>query len=208
MGAVLSQKQLDGKVAPIAYASRTLQQHEKNYGTLELEALAVVWAAKHFRTYLYGHPCDMITDHEALKGLLNIPHPSGKLARWGLALLQLDLKIHYRPGRLNSCADALSHAPLVVPGTDREGKTMVAAIGTPQVQAKDSDLADRQGTDPQLGPIVQYLRDGILPLLEKEAKELVLNNDQYVLVDNVVYHIAMDGTLRIVPPVKDRKGLI
>ena len=47
LGAVLSQKQLDGKVAPIAYASRTLQQHKKNYGILELEALAVVWAAKH-----------------------------------------------------------------------------------------------------------------------------------------------------------------
>ena len=117
-------------------------------------------------------------------------------------------EIHFRPGRLNSCADALSHAQLVVSGTNREGKTMVATIGTPQVQAKDSDLADRQGTDPQLGPIVQYLRDGILPPLEKEAKELVLNNDWYVLVDNIVYHIAMDGTLCIVPPVKDRKGLI
>ena len=85
---------------------------------------------------------------------------------------------------------------------------MVATIGTPQVQAKDGDLAERQGTDPQLGPIVQYLRDGILPLLEKVAKELALNKDRYVLVDNVVYHIAMDGTLRIVSPVKDRKGLI
>ena len=97
LGAVLSQKQLNGKVAPIAYTSQTLQQHEKKYGTLELEALAVVWAAKHFRTYLYGRWCDMMTDHEALKGLLNTPHPSGKLAKWGLALLELDLKIHYQP---------------------------------------------------------------------------------------------------------------
>ena len=95
LGAVLSQKQHDGKVAPITYASRTLQQHKKNYGILELEALAVVWAAKHFRTYLYGHLCDVITDHEALKGFLNTPHPSGKLTRWGLALQELDLKIHY-----------------------------------------------------------------------------------------------------------------
>ena len=36
--AVLSQKQLDGKVAPITYASRTFQQHKKNYGISELEA--------------------------------------------------------------------------------------------------------------------------------------------------------------------------
>ena len=63
---------------------------------------------------------------------------------------------------------------------------MVATIGTPKVQAKDGDLVERQGTDPQFGPIVQYLGDGILPPLEKEAKELALNKDWYVLVDNVV----------------------
>ena len=57
LGAVLAQKQKDGSVRPVAYASRSLQQHEKNYGTTELEGLGVVWAAKHFRPYLYGHSC-------------------------------------------------------------------------------------------------------------------------------------------------------
>ena len=60
--------------------------------------------------------------------------------------------------RLNSCAVALSCDPLEVPGTDSEGETMVATTGTSQVQAKDGDLAERQGTDPLLGPIVQYLK--------------------------------------------------
>ena len=44
LGAVLAQKQDDGKVRPIAYASHTLQVHEKHYGISELEALGVVWA--------------------------------------------------------------------------------------------------------------------------------------------------------------------
>lgn len=44
--AVLSQKQLGGKKAPITYASWTLQKHEKNYSISELEVLAVAWAAK------------------------------------------------------------------------------------------------------------------------------------------------------------------
>lgn len=35
--------------------------------------------------------CHVHTDHEALKSLLNGPHPSGKLARWGLAIQELDL---------------------------------------------------------------------------------------------------------------------
>ena len=41
LGAVLAQQQDDGSVAPIAYASRTLQLH-KNYGVTELEDLGVV----------------------------------------------------------------------------------------------------------------------------------------------------------------------
>ena len=111
LGAVLAQKHQDGGIGPVAFASRTLQQHEKNYGATELEALGVVLAAKHFRPYLYGHHCDLYTDHEALKSLLNTPQPSGKLARWGMAIQELDLSIHYRPGKRNLNADALSRYP-------------------------------------------------------------------------------------------------
>ena len=110
MGAVLAQRQEDGSVRPIAYASRSLQKHEKNYGITELEGLGVVWAA---RPYLYGHHCTVFTDHEALKSLLNTPQPSGKLARWGMALQELDLKIEHRSGKHNANADALSRYPLL-----------------------------------------------------------------------------------------------
>ena len=54
IGAVLSQVQEDGSIRPIAYASHTLQKHECNYAVTELEALEVVWAVKHFRSYLDG----------------------------------------------------------------------------------------------------------------------------------------------------------
>ena len=107
---MLSQQQEDGMIKPICFASRMLQTHEANYGVSELEALAVVWAVKHFRVYLYGHTCDVYTDHEALLSLLNTPHPSGRLARWGLALQELNLNIHYHPGRLNKSADSLSRS--------------------------------------------------------------------------------------------------
>ena len=108
----MSQNQDDSRPKPLCFASRTLQTHEKNYGVSELEALAVVWAVKHFRVYLYGHKCEVYTDHEALLSLLNTPHPSGKLAHWGLALQELNLSIHYRPGKLNQSADSLSRCTL------------------------------------------------------------------------------------------------
>ena len=50
LGAVLSQKQSDGKLHPIAFASRALSPPEKNYAVIELETLAVVWACSHFHT--------------------------------------------------------------------------------------------------------------------------------------------------------------
>ena len=55
LGAILARKQRDESIRPVAYASRTLQPHEKKYGATELEALGVVWSVKHSRHYLYGH---------------------------------------------------------------------------------------------------------------------------------------------------------
>ena len=62
-------------------------------------------------------------DHEALKSLLNTPQPSGKLARWGMALQELDLTIEYRTGRKNEKAYASSQHP--VSGKNTEGSDPV-----------------------------------------------------------------------------------
>ena len=71
---------LNGTVRPMAFASRTLQPHETNYGVTELEALGVVWAVKLFRPYLYGNKCDVFTDHVALKSLSALPNlPESRL---------------------------------------------------------------------------------------------------------------------------------
>ena len=63
LDAVLSQEQTDGKIHPIAYASHSLNVHEKNYGITELETLGLVWATRLFRPYLLGHKCTVYTDH-------------------------------------------------------------------------------------------------------------------------------------------------
>ena len=82
LGAVLAQQQTDGTTQPVAHASRTVRGAETRYPSSELEALGVVWATRHFRHYLYRHKCIVFTDNIALK---STPHPSGKLARWGMA---------------------------------------------------------------------------------------------------------------------------
>ena len=194
LGAVLSQEQADGTTRPIAYASRTLQLHERNYSTTEMEALGVVWAVRHFRHYLYGHRCHVHTDHEALKSLLNSPHPSGKLARWGLAIQELDLVIHYKPGRINQKADVLSRSLCPTETTEIHlDEKVIAAVEfvDPQVAAKGGEhsLEALQREDPTLSQYFTYLEQGILPEDETVVKELVLTTDQYELVDGVLYHL-------------------
>ena len=52
-GAVLSQIQ-DGEERVIAYISKSLEGSKQRYCTARNELLAVVWALKHFKCYLYG----------------------------------------------------------------------------------------------------------------------------------------------------------
>ena len=62
VGAVLMQ---EGKV--IAYASLKLKEYEQRYLTHDLELVAMVFALKVWRHYLYGEKCEIYTDHKSLK---------------------------------------------------------------------------------------------------------------------------------------------
>ena len=82
IGAVLSQRQEDRKLHPVAYASCSLSTAECNYSISELKTLVVVWAIFHCHSYLYGVGLTVITDHSAMKVILHMPNPSGKHTRW------------------------------------------------------------------------------------------------------------------------------
>ncbi|CAF2807008.1 unnamed protein product [Rotaria sp. Silwood2] len=68
IGCVLTQE-YDNKKYVIAYASRTLSSAERKYSAVEREALAIVWATKHFRQYLQGGPVIIRSDCKALEWL-------------------------------------------------------------------------------------------------------------------------------------------
>lgn len=111
LGIMIGQK-VDGKVRPIAFASRTLSPAEKNYSATELEALAVVWGLKKNRYILLGYKITVVVDHKPLIDLFKNTLPPGKLARWALIIQEYNPKFIYRPGKLNCVPDALSRNPV------------------------------------------------------------------------------------------------
>ncbi|KAL4354549.1 hypothetical protein GQ457_06G017120 [Hibiscus cannabinus] len=103
LGCVLMQ---EGRV--VAYASRKLKVHEKNYPTHDIELATVVFALKIWRHYLYGEKCIVYTDHKSLKYLMTQKELNLRQRRWLELLKDYDLSIEYHPGKANVVADALS----------------------------------------------------------------------------------------------------
>lgn len=109
LGAVLGQHQ-DGEPRErvIGYASRRTNRLEESYSACELECMALVWATKHFRDYILGRRTEVITDHWALKWLLDLKNPNPRLQRWRIALQEFDIHISHKPGKQHRNADFLS----------------------------------------------------------------------------------------------------
>ncbi|GJV81520.1 hypothetical protein Tco_1517390 [Tanacetum coccineum] len=110
LGCVLMQR---GKV--IAYASRQLKIHEKNYTTHDLELCVVVFALKIWRHYLYGTKSDIYTDHKSLQHIFSQKELNMRQRRWIELFSDYDCEIHYHPGKANMVADALSRKERVKP---------------------------------------------------------------------------------------------
>ena len=155
VGAVLAQIDNHGNEQVIAYASRTLSPREKNYTTMEKEALAVVFATKHFRVYLLGNKFKLITDNSALTWLHSL-EPKGRIARWVMDLQEFEFEVTHRPGKENSNADALSRLP-----------STSNAVETGPLQPRECDynflvtlapqqtLHDAQMQDPAISTVIE-----------------------------------------------------
>ena len=225
---MLEQRQDDKTIHPIAYASRGLTPSETRYGISELEALAAVWALRKFRVYLLGYETIWYPDHAALTSLMNLKNPSGKLARWGMAVQEISLEIRYWPGRVNENADALSRAPVPSNEENLAGDEVEALMATPvlsvcKVPATGSgekenvdeicemhpDLGSEQNDDPVLREIIEFESSGKLPENESRARYLALSKGRFTLIDGMC-HVdpRAPRRLQVVVPAKLRSTLL
>ena len=205
LGAVLSQVQEDGKLHPVAYASWALNPSEKNYSVTELETLAVVWAVTHFHSYLYGSKVTVLTDHSAVKAVLETSNPTGKHARWWTRVYGrgVEVRIVYRAGRENASADALSRRPqqpAPLHGIAQD-ETQVAAVyadrditelmqeGPDSPGVEEEGYGAEQGKDPSLKEMIDFLQNGVLPEDSDRARKLSAQECLFALVDGILYFI-------------------
>ena len=92
----------------VAYPSRQLKPHEKNYPTFVLELAAIVFALKIWRYYLYGEKCFIYTNHKSLKYLPSQRELNLRQCRWMELIKGYDCVIDYHPEKANVVADAPS----------------------------------------------------------------------------------------------------
>jgi len=85
-----------------------MNKPERSYSASEAEMLALVWAAKHFRCYLYGRKFVARTDDAGLTYLKNFGDQNARLMRWSLKLYELDFTVEHRTGNKIPHVDALS----------------------------------------------------------------------------------------------------
>ena len=113
LGAVLSQKQDDGRFHPVTFGSHSLTPAERNYHSSKLEFLALKWSiTEHFREYLAYTPFMVKTDNNPLTYILTTLNLDAMGHRWVGALASFKFELEYQKGSENRVADALSRVPI------------------------------------------------------------------------------------------------
>ena len=109
VGAALLQR-YQGQLLPVAFASRRLLPREQAYATIEKECLAVVFAVKKFKQYIYGKEFILQTDHQPLSYIDHNRVNNDRIMRWSLLLQPYSMRIEAIAGRDNVVADYLSRS--------------------------------------------------------------------------------------------------
>ena len=184
LGAILSQKDSQGKERVIAYASRSLKEHEQNYGAYLLEMQAAVWAIEHFDVFLKGSKFVLRTDHRPLEKLSAMHTKT--LNRLQQIMSEYDFMIRYRPGEENTGPDALSRNPI-----DALQASASGALGMTLEQLRQS-----QKTDSLIRDMYRYAKYGDFPEDRATTKLLKTLGSQILLQDDMIY---LESTRKGIP---------
>ncbi|GJW35411.1 reverse transcriptase domain-containing protein [Tanacetum coccineum] len=185
LGCVLMQR---GKV--IAYASRQLKTHEKNYTTHDLELGAVVFALKTWRHYLYGTKSVIYTDHKSLQHIFDQKELNMRQRRWIELFSDYECEIRYHPGKANVVADALSRKERLKPRRVRAMAVTIQAGMREKIQAAQSEALKQENV------IMENLHGLDQQMEKKEGESLYFMDRLWVPLVGSVRTMIMDEAHR------------
>ena len=165
LGAVIMHVYPNGTRRPVAYASRTLNEHERRYGQIYKEALAIMFGLKRFHLYLYGRHFIILTDRKPQERIFGpktaIPSLAAMLLqRWVTILSAFDYSIRCIPSKENAVADAFSRLPLPSTLSDENAIFKVEERLIDSLPITHKEIRHATRVDPVLSKVLEFVRHG------------------------------------------------
>ncbi|KAE9234358.1 hypothetical protein PF004_g9395 [Phytophthora fragariae] len=192
IGCAPMQFDAEGRERIVSYQSRQMKPAEKNYPVHDKELLAMRYALIKFRVYLLGEQTFAVyTDHASLRTAMKSPHLSQRMVRWLSFFAEYNFVVHYKPGKNNILADALSRQP------DYDPRRLTRHQDIPDDDDDDDDCA----TCVTLG-INATVSSPVLPLRQKIA-DAYEDDAFYAAIIRYLLNPTADTLAKLTRPTRD-----
>ena len=215
IGCALMQFDDEGHERVISYQSRQLKPAEMNYPVHDKELLAMKYALVKFRIYLMGQERFAIyTDHASLRTATKSPHLSQRMARWLSFFSEYNFVVHYKPGKNNILADALSRRPDYDPqGSDSDSyescrvcstDSDLRSVSTQVISPLPDQIRASYALDAECSALLKYFEKPSASALATLSPKLRSSIKRFSLNGGLLYYaVDTDEAPRIVVPLDD-----
>ncbi|KAF1326230.1 Pol protein, partial [Globisporangium splendens] len=209
IGCALMQHDDESHERVVSYQSRQLRPAERNYPVHDKELLAMKYSLVKFRVYLLGEERFAIyTDHASLRTAVKTPHLSQGMARWFSFFAEYNFVVHYKPGKTNILADALSRRPDYDPKTkseDTDGACRlcedVQAIAVQATTTAREEIVGGYKSDETCQDLLKYFKDPSDKALQGLPSRTRSRVYRFRVHNRLLYYAVEQGdTARIVVP--------
>ncbi|KAF1324320.1 reverse transcriptase, partial [Globisporangium splendens] len=209
IGCALMQHDDGGHERVVSYQSRQLRPAERNYPVHDKELLAMKYSLVKFRVYLLGEERFAIyTDHASLRTAVKTPHLSQIMARWFSFFAEYNFVVHYKPGKTNILADALSRRPDYDPKTkseDTDGACRlcedVQAIAVRAATTVREEIVEGYKSDETCQDLLKYFKDPSDKALQGLPSRTRSRVHRFRVHNGLLYYAVEQGdTARVVVP--------